>query len=739
MKKTILLSAILLSKLTTMKYTPPLLTTLLLAFMSVSPSVAAEVFHQTMVASDLQDPMEISVAPDGDVYVIERAGRLLRVHPPTGAIHVAGHVRVSHYRKAEEGSAWGRECGLLGMALAPDFTMTGHIYLYYSHPDRLVNHLSRFAMKNALLDNASEQVLLTVATERDKLATHMAGSLLFGADGCLYLATGDNTNPFESGGHAPIDDRAGQEHANAMRASSNSNDLRGKILRIRPTAAGYDIPTGNLFPPGTPATKPEIYVMGCRNPFRLSMDEKSNTLYWGEVGPDADQPSDRGPRGFDEINQAATAGNYGWPLVIADNQPYPIVDFASGKIGPMTDPAAPHNPSQFNTGLKVLPPARPAFIWYPYAESKEFPLMGSGGRNAMAGPVFYFDASRRFNLLGADADRTLITYDWMRGRGWKVKLDDAQKFVRMEPLLDGLMHPIDMAIAPDGALYVLEYGSEWYWNKNGRLRRILLLQPQPAPSISITETAPRQFTAAASAGAEIRWFVTAGQQDESVGSGTAITLTRNDVREVRAVATDKSGHSAFARRTLDITTQPQITLRLAGNPAKAAFGSALEFEVTGATDPKSIVTRARYIPPTGHDAGGPTLPAGAAKIATARQCFACHQVDAPSVGPRYVDVAMRYHDDPTAAEKLSAKLKSGGAGVWGQIPMPPQIALTEPEAAEIIPAILALTNGMSETRGNATGSLRLPAAPSAAAPGGAWEITAEALGYNSAKLRIGAE
>lgn len=696
-------------------------------------------FHETIVANDLQDPMELAVLPDGDVLIVEREGRLLRVHPSTGAVHVIGNLRVAHYREAEKGSPWGRETGLLGVALAPDFHQTANLFIYYSDPEKLENHLSRFTLRHGLLDPASERLLLVVPTERDSLATHMAGSVLLGADGCLYVSTGDNTNPFESGGFAPIDDRAGRDFANAMRTSGDTNDLRGKILRIRPTANGYEIPQGNLFPPGTPGTKPEIFVMGCRNPFRLSMDRKSHTLYWGEVGPDAGKPGKRGPEGFDEINQASSAGNYGWPFVIADNKPYPIVDFANGKIGPMTDPLAPVNPSRLNKGLKVLPPARPAFIWYPYAGSPEFPTMGSGGRNAMAGPVFYHDPKRRFNLLPAEDDRSIITYDWMRGKAWRVKLDDRERFVKMDPILSGLTHPIDMEFASDGALYVLEYGTEWYFSKSGRLRRILPAQPQPAPRVALKETAPGKFEASASPGAEIRWFVTIGQNDEQVGNGTSFSYTREDAREVRAVATDKAGHSAIARKTLDVSALPQLALRLKGNPSKAAPGSELAFEITGAAESANIVTRARYVPSTGHDSGGPSLPTAIHKIAAVRQCFACHQADAPSVGPRYTDVSLRYRGDVNAAQALRAKIKAGGAGSWGAIPMPPQVALTDAEAEQLIPAILALADDIIEIRGAARGSLRLPSAAKAAGVGGGWEITAEAPGYNRARLRIGAE
>ena len=71
-----------------------------------------------------------------------------------------------------------------------------------------------------------------------------------------------------------------------------------------------------------------------------------------------------------------------------------------------------------------LPPAQKAFIWYPYAESKEFPLVGTGGRCAMAGPVYYSDefknAARPFPKY---YDGKLLIYEWMRGWVMAVTLD----------------------------------------------------------------------------------------------------------------------------------------------------------------------------------------------------------------------------------------------------------------------------------------------------------------------------
>src|SRR5690606_30072976 len=197
---------------------------------------------------------------------------------------------------------------------------------------------------------------------------------------------------YKNRGFAPLDGRAGYEQYDVRRSSGNTNDLRGKILRIDVQADGsYEIPEGNLFAEGTAKTRPEIYVMGDRNPYRISVDKHTGYLYWGEVGPDAsnDSLATRGPRGYDEVNQARKAGNFGWPYFVGNNYAYHEYNYATGETGPAFDPNHVVNNSRNNTGLKNLPPAQPAFIWYPYAKSPDFPILGTGGRTAMAGPVYY--------------------------------------------------------------------------------------------------------------------------------------------------------------------------------------------------------------------------------------------------------------------------------------------------------------------------------------------------------------
>ena len=165
-----------------------------------------------------------------------------------------------------------QENGLLGLQLAPDFATSKWVYLFYSQlPDSSNTQvISRFKVNGDALDLGSEQRILTFQHQRGQCC-HSSGSLYFGPDGSLYISTGDNTNPFDSAGFNPIDERAGREAWDAQRTAANTNDLNGKILRVKPVenptgAPGlgnsYTVPPGNLFPAGQDKTRPEIYRHG---------------------------------------------------------------------------------------------------------------------------------------------------------------------------------------------------------------------------------------------------------------------------------------------------------------------------------------------------------------------------------------------------------------------------------------------------------------------------------------------
>ena len=77
-------------------------------------------------------------------------------------------------------------------------------------------------------------------------------------------------------------------------------------------------------------------------------------------------------------------------------------------------------------------------------------------------------------------------------------------------------------------------------------------------------------------------------------------------------------------------------------------------------------------------------------LATSKGCMACHQIEAKVVGPALKDVAAKYKGDDGAVDKLSAKVKAGGVGVWGQVPMPPQVAASDEEIKTIVAWMLSL-------------------------------------------------
>ncbi len=320
-------------------------------------------FTKQVLAQDhFYEPTEMTVLPNLDILVLQRRGEIMLYKQATGAIKQAGFLNVYFKSKLKGVNV---EEGMLGLSKDPNFINNHWVYIYYSPADSPVNRLSRFSFDKDTIVNSSEKVILEVKTQRE-ICCHTGGSIAFGPDSLLYFSAGDNSTPFDEKGQAfvnhgfaPLNTAPGHLQYDAERSAGNSNDLRGKIMRIRVHDDGsYEIPAGNLFAPGTPKTRPEIYVMGNRNPYRISVDQKNSNLYWGEVGPDApnDSLATRGPRGYDEINQARKAGFYGWPFFVGNNYAYHQYNYLTGVSGPAFDPDKPENHSANNTGITELPP-----------------------------------------------------------------------------------------------------------------------------------------------------------------------------------------------------------------------------------------------------------------------------------------------------------------------------------------------------------------------------------------------
>ena len=392
------------------------------------PADIADGFTRTVLADGLANPVDFEIAADGRIFILDRFGKLW-VRLPDGSMVLAADIPVYHESEA----------GLIGIALDPDFATNDLLYLYYSPPTPSEHRLSRFKMNGNTLDVDSEIIMLQVATDRDGPA-HDGGNLEFDGFGNLYIGTGDAA---EHSPYAAVDES--EKNNSAEKSSSNTKDLRGKILRITPQPDGsYTIPAGNLF--SDPADgRPEIYVMGARNPYKFEIDPATNWLFWADIGPDAATASELGPAGLDEINLTKAAGNYGWPYFIGANQPYLV-------RGQKMDPAAPINTSKWNDGPQgPLPPAQPH--WF----SKPQPAIA-----LMGGPVYRFDpAVTAAGRLPADFDQHYFYWDFVTSRIWAVRFDDAGNALGETQIAKTATGRfkwlIDIELGPDGRLYTLEY------------------------------------------------------------------------------------------------------------------------------------------------------------------------------------------------------------------------------------------------------------------------------------------
>jgi cytochrome c len=703
-------------------------------------------FTRTVLAADLREPMELAVAANGDVYWVERYGSLYRYDPVTGQVTAVAKLDVFA----------GNNDGLLGLALDPAFGTNGHLYLYYSPAGATPQqHVSRFTLREGKFDILTEKILLRIPTQREECC-HSAGSLAFGPGGNLYIAVGDNTNPSQQEGYAPVDERPGRTAFDAQRTSANTDDLRGKILRIHPESDGtYTVPGGNLFPRDGSRGRPEIYVMGARNPFRISVDARTGYLYFGDIGPDANSPGPKGPAAYDEFNVARRPGNYGWPYFVGDNKPYPKVDFATGAVGPYPDPEAPQNDSPNNTGQKTLPPVQKPAVWYTYAESEPFPGLGTGGRSALAGPVYRFGSGLASQTkFPAYYDGALFLFEWMRDWVKVARLDADGNLTGLEPFMPAteFSSPVDMAFGPDGALYVLEYGAGWYSNnRDARLSRISYSpgnRPPVAKAAAAVTAGKAPLTVQFSGQGTLdhdgdpltyRWqFGTGGISNEP---NPSFTFTRNGVYPCRLTVTDAGGKKAEA--VVDVivgNTPPRVGLELAGNRTFFWDGYPVPYQVRvedaedgslagGGIKPAGVRVLLAYA--TGGDNLSPVLTARAREavhpgklLIDGSDCKSCHQPDGPSVGPSYRQVARKYKDEPQAVDQLAEKVIRGGGGVWTQkFTMVAHPQLSPKAAAQMVNYILSLDAAGQPQQMGVQGSI-VPNRPDAKGTTGHYRLSA---------------
>ncbi|MEO3816964.1 ThuA domain-containing protein [Plantactinospora sp. B24E8] len=549
-------------------------------------------FEKVTLDSNTSNPMELDVAPDGRVFYVERDGRVQIVKPDTGTTVTAIDLDVFT----------GNEDGLIGIRLDPDFATNRWVYLYYAPNDGTPhNFLSRFTVVGDTLDPASEKVVLTVDTQRNTCC-HAGGSMTFDSAGNLYLATGDNTNPFESNGYSPLDERPGRQDYDAQRTSGNTNDLRGKVLRIHPEDDGtYTVPEGNLFPPGTEKTRPEIFAMGFRNPFRIGVDPGTDTLYVADYGPDAGSANpDRGPGNTVEWNIVGQAGNYGWPYCVGANAAYREFTFPSGPAGAAYDCAAPVNNSPNNTGLTNLPPAIPATVDYDYNGNPEFPELGGGGA-PMGGPVYRYDPENPSDRKWpAYFDGKAMVGEWNQNKMYTFQVSqDGRSLVDINQLLAGMtfVRPMDFEFGPDGALYLIEWGSGFGGNNdNSGVYRIDYIAGDRAP-IAVAEgtptSGPSPLTVAFSSegsrdpdGGPLTYAWTFGDGGSSTEANPTHTYAAPGNYNAQLTVTNDGGRTAVANVPITVgNTAPTVTIEFPPEGGFFYWGDQVRYTVT-VTDPE---------------------------------------------------------------------------------------------------------------------------------------------------------
>jgi len=237
-------------------------------------------------ALTFSSPVDIQNAGDGSnrLFVVEQAG-VIKVFKNDSAI-ATSTVFLDIQQKVTSGG----ERGLLGLAFHPDFKTNGFFYVNYTQGNPLKTVIARYKATDQSLsraDAASETILLTINQPYDN---HNGGSIQFGKDGYLYIATGDGG----SGG-------------DPLNNAQNRKSYLGKILRLDVNSTGkgnYGIPSDNPYAANTEGFYPEIFAYGLRNPWKISFDKTSDLLFAADVGQNERE----------EINLIAKGGNYGWRI-----------------------------------------------------------------------------------------------------------------------------------------------------------------------------------------------------------------------------------------------------------------------------------------------------------------------------------------------------------------------------------------------------------------------------------------
>jgi glucose/arabinose dehydrogenase len=504
------------------------------------------------------------------------------------------------------------EEGLLGITLDPNFATNGWMYAYWMPHDSINRDtrigkrtISRFTYNasTSTIDLASRKDLLSWDTQIHSCC-HAGGGMAFDKDGNLYVGSGDSNSSEGSNGYSGnnwTQTWQGTSFQDARRTAGNTNDLNGKIIRIHPEADGtYTIPANNLFPVGQyPAdkTRPEIYVMGVRNISRLAIDPETNWLTAAWVGPDATLPSpELGPAKYETATIITKAGNHGWPYCMGNKQPYR--DRSSTDAAVLTgwyDCDNPVNTSPRNTGLVNLPPVQKNMIWYspsgggpvfpnrpnsgiptynPAEQTFTEPYLTGGCQAIMDGPTYHYD---RVNASSGVAWPKYWDDKWFIGDNCNpqnriaVTVDRAKVPAAEPPAFaeslrsiipggsgsDRLQSWMDAKFGPDGALYMLDYGSGFFTvDNNQKLIKISYTggaaTPVPAAANVAVQNKPLTYSFNGSKSGGVSWKWEFGDGTVSTQANPRHTYTRTGPFTAKLTTTYADGETVVSRTAVNV-------------------------------------------------------------------------------------------------------------------------------------------------------------------------------------------
>jgi len=453
-------------------------------------------------------PTQMAFAPDGSIYVAEKNGTVRRV--VNGAVLPTPVITLSNVNTYADR-------GLLGLALDPNFSSNGYLYLLYTYENtpgfnyegKKTARLVRVTVVDGVASESSLAILLgrvggdSVKPSCNDFAmgtdcipsdseTHSGGGIIFGPDGKLYASLGDGAEFTFADPNA--------------RKALELDSLAGKIVRLNPDGTA---PADNPFYNGNAlANRSKVWTYGHRNTLRFSFRPSNGKLYSGDVGWYT----------WEEMNIGIRGANFGWPC-------------REGKL-----PAPEYNCTTENYTDPV----------YVYDHSS--------GTGSAIGGVFAGSA------YPADYAGSYFLGDYSQDNIRRFSMDANDNILAVETFIEGAGGPVDFKLGPDGSVYYIGI-------YNGDIRRIVHSSANRTPVAAAAGTpatgasAPLtvRFSSAGSSdpdGDTLSYLWTFGDGATSTAANPEHTYIREGIFTATLAVTDTKGASASASVTIRIGSVP---------------------------------------------------------------------------------------------------------------------------------------------------------------------------------------